>query len=408
MARFGLLGKTLGHSYSPAIHAHFGAPDYALFEVAQSDLAAFMRGGDWAGLNVTVPYKKAVVPFLDALSEAARATGAVNTVVRRADGTLYGDNTDVAGLAAAVGRMGLSLSGKKAVVLGSGGGSAAAVFALRQMGADCVVVSRTGADNYGNLERHADASLLVNATPVGMFPHNGEAPVDLAAFPALEGVFDLIYNPARTRLLLDAEARGIPAENGLYMLVAQARRSAEQFHGRAIADGEVERVYALLRRQTLNLVLIGMPGCGKSTAARALSEATGRPVWDADVLFAERFGRSPAEVIRQEGEGAFRARESELLADLGRRSGGVIATGGGAVTRPKNYASLHQNGVILWLQRALDALPDAGRPLSQSRGAAALYAEREPLYRQFADAAYLWREGEPCDPEALLNTAFGE
>lgn len=408
MARFGLLGQTLGHSYSPAIHANFGARDYALFEVAQADVAAFLQRGEWQGLNVTVPYKKIAFSLMDEVSEAARATGAVNTVVKRADGTLYGDNTDVAGFAAGVNRLGLSLSGKKAVVLGSGGGSAAVQLALAQMGARVVVVSRRGEDNYGNLERHADAALLVNATPVGMYPHNGETPVDLAAFPALEGVFDLIYNPARTRLLLDAEARGIHAENGLYMLVAQARRSAEQFHGAPIPDEAVDRVHAALRRQMLNLVLIGMPGCGKSTAARRLGEALGRPVLDADDAFAERFGRTPAAVIQEEGEAAFRAKESELLADLGRRSGIVLATGGGAITREENYPSLHQNGVIVWLQRALDALPDAGRPLSQQKGAAALYAEREPLYRRFADAAFLWREGEPLDVDGLLNAAFGE
>ena len=229
--RCGLLGRTLGHSYSPQIHRLLGDYEYDLFEKEPEEVASFLKSGDFTGLNVTIPYKKAVIPCLDALSPAAQALGAVNTIVRRADGTLFGHNSDYFGFAYLVRQSGLDVAGKKALVLGSGGASNTVVAVLKALGAEPVVISRSGENNYGNLSRHADASLIVNATPVGMYPNTGVSPVDLRQFPRLEGVLDVVYNPARTQLLLDAEALGLPCANGLWMLVAQAKESAEYFTG---------------------------------------------------------------------------------------------------------------------------------------------------------------------------------
>jgi len=386
MLRCGLLGERLVHSYSPAIHAALGDYGYELFEVAPKALGAFLTGGEFDALNVTIPYKKAVIPYCAALTDTAREIGSVNTIVRRADGTLLGGNTDAFGFERTVRRSGASLAGKKALVLGSGGASAMVCAVLRRLGAgEIVVISRSGENNYGNLERHADAAALVNTTPVGMYPGNGTSPVDLRAFPACEAVFDLIYNPARTALLMQAEALGIPHANGLHMLVAQAWRSAEAFTGRSLDPARIDGIERDLARQMRNVVLIGMPGCGKSTVARRLGRALGRETVDADALVAERAGMSIPEIFARCGEEGFRARETETLRELGKRSGLVIATGGGCVTREENYAPLHQNGTIVWLRRGLDRLARRGRPLSQGADLAAMYAAREPQYRRFAD-----------------------
>lgn len=389
----GLLGRNLAHSYSPAVHALLGDYEYRLFERSEAELPAFLASGEWDGLNVTIPYKKAVVPFCAELSEAARRTGSVNTLLRRADGTILGDNTDVAGFRALVESSGIAPEGKPAVVLGSGGASAAVCAALAELGVEPVVISRRGADNYGNLRRR-DTALVVNATPVGMYPDNGSSPVDLREFPACEAVFDLIYNPARTALLLQAEALGIPGFNGLRMLTAQARASAEGFTGRAIPAGEAVRIADLLAGQMRNIVLIGMPGCGKSTLAALLGRATGRPVFDADEVLAGLARMPAADYLTRNGEAAFRRLETEVLTDLGKTSGAVIATGGGCVTRPENYPLLHQNGILLWLRRDAALLPREGRPLSLASPPEALLRAREPLYRRFADAA-LDNDGAP-------------
>lgn len=384
MLRCGLLGRTLGHSWSPAIHAELGDYEYRLFEVAEDALEAFLREEQFDGLNVTIPYKKAVMPYCAALSETAERIGSVNTIVRRADGTLYGDNTDAFGFSYLLGQSGVSVAGRKALVLGSGGASATVQAVLRSLGAQTVVISRSGTDNYGNLERHADAALIVNTTPLGMYPKNGEAAVDLTAFPRCEGVVDLIYNPARTALLLQAEKLRMAHAGGLSMLVAQAKRSAEIFTGTVIDDAEIARIERLLAREMRSVVLVGMPGCGKSALAQRLGAALGREVLDSDEWVRRQTGRSPAEIIRSDGESAFRAAETEALRELGKRSGVVLATGGGCVTREENYPLLHQNGVIVWVRRDLNKLAKRGRPLSAG-DLHALYARRAPLYERFAD-----------------------
>lgn len=387
MLRCGLLGRTLGHSYSPAIHQELGEYEYKLYEKEPDELAAFLTGGAFDALNVTIPYKKDVIGYCAVMSPAARRIGSVNTIVRRADGTLYGDNTDLDGFSYMVRSSGVDVAGKKALVFGSGGASVTACDVLKTMGAASVtVISRSGPDNYENLDRHADAQILVNTTPLGMYPKNGVSPVSLAQFPQCQGVFDVVYNPARTALLLQAETLGIPHAGGLSMLVAQAKRASELFTGRAIFDGEIARIEKKLATGMQNIILVGMPGCGKSAVGAAVAAALGRPLYDSDALVVERCGMPIPEFFRLQGEAAFRALETEALADLGKRSGSVIATGGGSVLREENYAHLHQNGVIIWLRRALSALPVDGRPISQSHDLHELYRAREPRYRRFADS----------------------
>ena len=383
--RCGLLGRKLGHSYSPMLHALLGDYEYLLYEREPDQVGDFLLHGDWDALNVTIPYKKTVVPYMSELSEAAAALQSVNTILRRADGSLYGDNTDVYGFSYMLRRSGARPDGKKALVLGSGGASVTVCQVLRQLGAQVVVVSRSGEDNYENLFRHRDARLIVNATPVGMYPQNGSAPLSLRGFPACESVLDLIYNPDRTALLLEAEELGIPHANGLSMLAAQAKRGSELFTGRTLDDGEIERAISALQRSLQNIVLIGMPGCGKSTVARRLSEALNRPVYETDRMIEERAGMSIPKIFETQGEDAFRALETEVLLDVGKLSGAILSTGGGCVTRAENYAPLHQNGRIVWLRRLLAALPTEGRPLSQKHSPEQLYEARRALYERFAD-----------------------
>ena len=381
----GLLGRKLGHSYSPQIHSQLGSYDYRLFEKEPEELEDFLKNGDFTGLNVTIPYKKDVISFLDELSPRAKALGAVNTIVRR-NGKLIGHNTDYFGFETMLLSTGVSLQGKKALVCGSGGASSTACAVLKAHGANVVVLSRTGKDNYQNLNRHSDAALIVNATPVGMYPNVEASPIeDLAAFPMLEGVLDLVYNPARTPILLKAEALGIPCVNGLRMLVAQAKESAEWFTGEPIDDSCIEMIYSRLRRQMENIILIGMPGCGKTTVGASLANILSRPLKDADAELEQAVGRKITEILPTDGEASFRSLESETLLDLGKQSGLVIATGGGCVTIPNNYEKLHRNGTIVWLKRDLDLLPTDGRPLSQTGHLQEMYQKRAPLYARFAD-----------------------
>lgn len=382
----GLLGRKLGHSYSPQIHGQLASYDYSLFEKEPEELEGFLKNGNFVGLNVTIPYKKDVIPFLDQLSPVARRLGAVNTIVRRGDGSLVGHNTDYFGFRYLVQQSGLDVRGKKVLVLGSGGASNTAVAALQELGARVVIISRSGENNYGNLHLHANASVIVNTTPVGMYPNTGVSPIDLGCFPQLEGVLDVVYNPARTQILLDAENRGLVAMNGLWMLVAQAKESAEWFSGETIPDSRITEIHAALRAQMENIILVGMPGCGKTTIGRLLARETGKQFVDADEALEARVGRKITDIIPTDGEAAFRCLETETLAELGKQSGFVIATGGGCVTQERNYPLLHQNGTILWLTRALDKLPTEGRPLSQTGKLQQMLATRQPMYRRFADA----------------------
>ena len=387
---YGLIGAKLGHSYSPAIHAQLGGYDYRLYERSEEEFAALMQSRAFRGLNVTIPYKKTALQYCDALSDLAREIGCVNTLVMRPDGTLYGHNTDIGGFIALARRAGVEIAGRKCAILGSGGTSLTARTACRHLGArEIVIVSRSGPVDYEALYRdHPDAEVLINTTPVGMYPQNGACAVELSRLPALTGVLDVIYNPAKTALILDAEARGLRCSGGLYMLVGQAREAAELFTGRAIPEQETDRIYGLLRQDMLNLVLIGMPGSGKSTLGRSLAEQLGRKFVDCDAEIVRRAGKAIPEIFAQDGEPAFRALEAQVVADVCREKALVIATGGGAVLRPENVRAMRQNGILLLVRRALERLQTEGRPLSTSLEALQeMWQARAPKYLTAADAA---------------------
>ena len=385
--RCGLLGRKLGHSYSPAIHAALGDYDYDLHEVPnEEDLEKFLKETPFDGLNVTIPYKVAVMAHCATLSPRAEAIGSVNTLVRRPDGTLHGDNTDDAGFTAMVEESGVDPAGKTCVVLGSGGASRTVVAVLKRMGAKrVVVVSRRGEDHYGNLARHADAALLVNATPVGMYPDVDASPVeDLSVFPKLEAVLDLIYNPPKTKLLADAQKRGIRTVNGLRMLVVQAAVASELWGCSDYDPKRCAAIEAAIRLGEENLWLVGMPGVGKTTVGGLLGQALGRPFVDLDAEIERIAGMSIPEIFAAKGEAGFREIEAEAAMTASRGRGTVIATGGGTVLREANRRAMRESGTVVWLQRDLSRLPTEGRPLSEAKGVEKLYAEREPIYRAAA------------------------
>ena len=406
---YGLLGRTLGHSWSAPIHEALGVIGrYQMIEREPEELVEFLARQDLGGINVTMPYKKAVMPYCDVVDGEARRIGSVNTLCRREDGKLYAWNTDAAGFLAIARRAGIEFRDKKVLVLGTGGASVMVQTVVRGEGARQVtVVSRSGPDNYENLSRHADTDIVVNATPVGMYPHNGAAPVDLRDFPRCTGLLELIYNPVRTALMMQAEELGIPCCSGLPMLVPQAVRAEEHFFGRAFPDGETERVLRLVARDSTNIVLVGMPGCGKTTVGQALAALTGREAIDIDRCVEIRTGRTVPDIITRDGEAAFRRLEAEETAAAGKLAGKIILTGGGAVKTPANYGALHQNGRIYHLVRELDRLPTRGRPLSQTTDLRAMWAERRPLYARFRDAV-TDNNGTPQEAAAAIWEDFCE
>ena len=386
MLKCGLLGEKLGHSYSPQIHSMLADYEYKLFEKSPEELEDFLKSGEFDGLNVTIPYKKSVMPYCAELSPTAAQIGSVNTIVRRSDGSLYGDNTDAFGFENLIVHNGIEVKGKKALVLGTGGASVTAQAVLKNLGAsEVVVISRKGEDNYENIAKHADAEIIANTTPVGMYPNNGKAAVDLTQFPKLSGVLDVVYNPARTALLLQAEKLCIPCAGGLYMLVSQAKRSCELFTGKSIPDSEIDRIERVLSHQMQNIVIIGMPGSGKTAVSTMLAERLGRKILDTDMIVSEKAGMTIPEIFAAQSEAGFRKLETEATAEVGKLSGNIISTGGGVVTVADNYELLHQNGVIVWIERDTNKLARDGRPISLSSDLNELYAARLPLYERFAD-----------------------
>ncbi|MGE4353783.1 MAG: shikimate kinase [Oscillospiraceae bacterium] len=385
--QYGLLGEKLGHSFSPQIHALFGLPDYELIEVSPGNLDKFLNDRNFDAINVTIPYKQSVIPYCTELSASASAIGAVNTIVNRS-GKLYGANTDYLGFCAMASRAGISFSGKKVLVLGSGGTSLTASAAARDGGCrKHYTVSRHGEINYENVyERHGDADILINTTPVGMYPNNGTSAVDPERFPNLCGVLDVVYNPLKTALILKAHKLGIPASGGLPMLVAQAKYAEELFFNRKIPDEKLESVLRKIDAQKRNIILMGMPGCGKSSLGYELSLLTNRPLRDIDELIVHEAGCSIPEIFEKSGEAVFRDIESAVLLREGKQGGSIISLGGGSILREENRAAIIQNGFLVYVRRALDRLPTSGRPLSTDVQALQhMYAVRGPIYSAYAD-----------------------
>ena len=389
--KYGLIGERLGHSFSKDVHGMLADYSYELCEIAKDDLGDFMKKADFNAINVTIPYKEAVIPYLSYISEEAKRIGAVNTVLKR-DGKLYGYNTDFFGMSAQINKMHLNLKGKKTVILGTGGTSKTARAVAESMGASPIlVVSRTKRDgviDYEELSReHLDAKIIINTTPVGMYPDNDSCPIDVTLFKNLEGVIDAIYNPIRTKLVLDALSMGARAEGGLYMLVAQAVYASEIFLGVKHPKEKLEKIFKKIRRKKENIVLIGMPASGKSTVANLLSHELSREGCDTDELVKRARGTSIPEIFEKEGESAFRDYESEAVALASVKNGAVIATGGGAVLRSENVRRLKQNGVLFFIDRPCEKLlPTVDRPLANDVEAIKKrYAERYEIYHSAAD-----------------------
>lgn len=403
--RIALIGGKLGHSYSPEIHARLGMTyPYELQEVAPENIRAFLDTCPYDGFNVTIPYKKDIIPHLIGMSDIACRLGSVNTVLRTPDG-YRGDNTDYDGFAYMVRRTGYDVRGKKAVVLGAGGVCPTVCAVLSDLGAKPVTVISHKDNTPQTLALHEDARIVVNTTPVGMYPHNGISPVPADAFPSMECALDLIYNPFETQFLADARARGCITGSGISMLVAQAKRGAELFSGELLDDSACARVTDEMICSRRNLILIGMPGCGKSTVGRMAAERLGRRFVDLDDEIIRTAGKPIPAIFAEDGEAVFRRIEHEVICEISRESSLVIATGGGCVTQAENYRPLAQNGVLLWLNRDIGSLPTAGRPLSQQHTLTALWEAREPLYRAFSDAV-ICNTGTPEDTVERLLSAF--
>jgi len=400
---FGLLGRKLAHSLSPQIHSLLCDYDYKLFPTEPEMLDAFFADTSLDGFNVTIPYKVEAYNRCAELSETAKKAGSVNTVIRRSDGTLYGDNTDYFGFLYMAKKIGCDFKGKKVLILGSGGASLTAQLVAADKGArETVVISRSGENNYGNLSLHYDADIIVNTTPVGMYPNNGKRLIDLSQFKKCRKALDLIYNPARTVFLLDAQRLGIDCINGLPMLVAQALRSAEIFTGEEIPLSEIDRIHEIILDKQKNIVLVGMPGCGKSTVARLLAEKTERECIDTDSLV-ELCGETIPQIFEKYGEEEFRKRETEAIKSVAKEQGRIIATGGGAILREENRIALRENSTVIFLNAPIESLATDGRPLSKDiETLKKMHSIRLPLYLETADITV---EVDP-DPEETLRRIF--
>lgn len=407
MPNCGLLGEHLPHSFSPQIHRRLGDYPYKLIELPPEAVEGFFRQRDFDAINVTVPYKKVAYAACDSLSDTAKAIGSVNTVVKRPDGSLYGDNTDAYGFEHLLKSVGIPIAGKNCMVFGTGGSSVTVCYVLKKLGAAEVrVVAHR--DNHRDYLRpfFGDTHVIVNTTPVGMYPRNGHSPVDLSDFTALCGVADLIYNPARTKLILDAESMGIPAVSGLNMLVAQGVRAYEVFFDTKAREGIIGEILGELEAEVQNIVLVGMPGCGKSTVGRILAEKTGRELIDLDERLVLREGKSIPDIFAEGGEKLFRRIESEVVEEVTKLTGKILATGGGVVTIPQNIPNLRQNGLIFFINRPIPQLATDGRPLSKSGKLTEMAERRLPLYRGCADYEIPFESSEQvaCDILKLLES----
>ncbi len=390
MKKFGLIGEKLGHSFSKIIHEKLGRYEYELWPIAKDHFPDFMTKADFDGINVTIPYKKDVIPYLDEISEEARRCGAVNTVVRR-EGRLFGYNTDILGMEAMLQRAGITLAGKNVLILGSGGTSGTAFCLCRMGGAKRVErVSRTAKDGaicYEEALTRKDTEVILNTTPVGMYPNMGESPISLSAFPRLEAVADAIYNPLKSQLLVEAEKRRLRTAGGLYMLVSQGVYAARIFTSDDSVFDRCEEITKEIYSFKENIVLTGMPGSGKSTVGKVLAEKLGREFFDSDDEIVREAGKPISQIFAHEGEAFFRDLESLVLRRLGEKQGIVLATGGGAVLRERNVDILRGNGRIFFLDAPLEALVSTeDRPLSSTPEALRQrYEERYDIYCRTAD-----------------------
>ncbi len=388
MLPYGLLGEKLGHSFSPQIHARFGKYEYRLFEKPKESLDTFLRRSDFAGLNVTIPYKKTVLPYCTSLSALAERIGSVNTIKVCADG-LHGYNTDYFGFCRMLTEAGISISGERCVILGAGGSSSMVRIALQDLGAREITVVSHSENTPERIASLADYEIVINTTPVGMYPNNGKAPVDLRQFKDLHGVADLIFNPLKTALLLQAEELKVPCTGGLVMLVAQAKQASEIFQDIKIDDRQIGSVTKEIRQQCENILLIGMPGSGKSEIGEKLAKKIGKTFLDTDQIIEERAGKSIPQIFDEDGENTFRHLETQVLAEATARSGYVIATGGGIIKRQENLPLLRQNGRVIFIERPTQLLARKNRPLSSSNEAVEqLYKERLPLYISAANLRF--------------------
>lgn len=417
LAPYGLIGEKLTHSWSAEIHEKLGSFPYQLHELSASELKGFLKDQPWQGLNVTIPYKKDAYALADSVSEDAQAVGAANTLVKDANGFIAADNTDVYGFESLIKSLKVNLSQKKAIVFGAFGGAGQAIcYALKKGGAYVAGVSRNPHESssyvdcaitYDQLKLHYDAHLLVNATPVGMFPHAGVSPLskeELSAFTSLQCVIDLIYNPLRSQLLLDAASLGLQNANGLKMLVAQAAKASSLFLGTEVSDSQIENISRELHASKENIVLIGMPGVGKTSTGEALAKLLNRPWIDTDFLIKQKAHCEAATYLQTHGEAAFRRLEHEVIQEISSTSGAVISCGGGVVVTPSNYQLLRQNGKLVYLTRPLEDLAIVGRPLSERMGVQNLAAVRIPLYEAWADVTFFCLGSPDADAKGLLDT----
>lgn len=407
--KYGLIGEHLKHSYSCEIHAQIADYEYELHELPPSGLGGFLTKREFNAINVTIPYKQDVIPHLDEISDTAKRIGAVNTIVNR-NGRLYGDNTDFAGMLALAKHIGVDMKGRKVLILGTGGASKTGHALAEYMGAESVFyVSRSGKDGSISYEQavtgHSDAQIIINATPVGMFPKQDGRPIDISAFPKLEGVIDAIYNPLRTNLILDAQERGIPAEGGLYMLSAQAVHASAVFRDIPLDESLVDKAFKSVKNDKQSIVLIGMPSSGKTTVGRILSEKCGKQLADTDEYIVRKIGMPISDFFAKFGEAEFRRIEKETVAELSATGGRIIATGGGAVLDPENVRALKQNGVLVFLDRRPENLVATDdRPLSSRRSALEkLYAERYDIYCAAAELHIDANTTPEAEADAILK-----
>lgn len=384
--KFGLIGRTLKHSYSKIIHEMFGAYSYDLVSMEEAEIQDFVKNPEYMGFNVTIPYKKTIIPFCESISNEAEKIGSVNTVIKK-DGKLFGYNTDYAGFFALAKRGDIEFNDKRVAILGSGGTYKTAYAVVKDCGAkEIISVSRNGEFNYNNISEWNSCEIIINTTPVGMYPDNGESIIDLDDFKKLEGVIDVIYNPLKTKLVFEAQKRGIKAVGGLYMLVFQAKEAFEIFTGVKLSDDKTEEVYNCLISGMENKVLIGMPGCGKSTAGEFLAEFYKKELLDIDNMIVKKAGMSIPEIFKIFGEDYFRDLEAKCAKEAGSLTGKVISCGGGIIKKDENLYHLAQNGKIYWIKRDLKNLATDGRPLSSDYEALVkMEEERIPKYQTFAD-----------------------